>query len=330
MAAAEYYAGACMDMVPQHLLAPHMLHRAQTEQVGRRKDHVGVEQGRIMWLPGVESLPERAVRRAHGKGAVEEGIFNHPVVIVSRPIDDERSVHFHLVSYQLQQARTVTDILQITSLQGKKLDQLYPKSNEFHTSRRSWYLPISPSPDHPDANSKKAKKRFPTLALADAATLRWDSYVNIRHVYKIDWALLKPYSNLNTPRITLFQLDRESTVRMIAKGKVLTLYEPSEQLPIPGIRARSTAPPRLSTSADSASHTERDDEGLSSPDSDGESVASPSAPKTPITNESDFRTLTADGALGTERSPSETPDPKVKQSFLGRLFARLSLRRQKG
>ncbi|KAF2625436.1 hypothetical protein BU25DRAFT_309614, partial [Macroventuria anomochaeta] len=190
--------------------------RAQTEQIGR-KDDVDIAQGRIMWLPAVEDLPERAVRRAHGKGAVEDGIYNHPVVVVSRPLDDHHCVHFHL----------------ITSLQGKKLDQLYPKSNEFHTSRRSWYLPISPSPNHPDANSKKAKKRFPTLALADGASLRWDSYVNIRHVYKIDWRLLKPYSNLNTLWVTLFRLERESTVRMIAKGKVLTLYEPSEQVPVP-------------------------------------------------------------------------------------------------
>jgi hypothetical protein len=52
-----------------------------------------------MWLPALEDLPERAVRRAHGKGAVEEGIYNHPVVVVSRPLDDERCVHFHLVSF---------------------------------------------------------------------------------------------------------------------------------------------------------------------------------------------------------------------------------------
>ena len=99
MAAAEYYSGACMDMVPAHLLAPHMLQRAQSEQVGMRKGGDGIAQGRIMWLPAMEDLPERAVRRAHGKGAVEEGIYNHPVVVVSRPLDDERCVHFHLVSF---------------------------------------------------------------------------------------------------------------------------------------------------------------------------------------------------------------------------------------
>ncbi|KAJ4354721.1 hypothetical protein N0V95_003562 [Ascochyta clinopodiicola] len=158
----------------------------------------------------------------------------------------------------------------ITSLHGKKLDQLYPKSNEFHTSRRSWYLPISPSPEHPDAHSKKAKKRFPTLALADGATLRWDSYVNIRHVYKIDWTLLKPYANLNDPRMSHFRLDWESTVRMIAKGKILTLYEPGPQVPVPEVQKARTAP--ALTSTESASYVVRDMRRLSSSESDAAKV----------------------------------------------------------
>ena len=117
---------------------------------------------------------------------------------------------------------------------------------------------------------------------------------------------------------------------MIAKGKVLTLYEPSAQFPTPGLRTRATAPPRLSTSTDSGSHTERGNLGLGSPDSDSGSVASPISPQTPTTNKSDFQTLTADGALGTELPPSEPLDPKIRQSFLGRMAARLFSRRQKG
>lgn len=99
MAAAEYYSGACMEYVPKHLLAPPVLQRAQTEHVRRTTDDVEIAQGRIMWLPAAEDLPERAVRRAHGKGPVEDGIYNHPIVIVSRPLDDEQVVHFHLVSW---------------------------------------------------------------------------------------------------------------------------------------------------------------------------------------------------------------------------------------
>jgi hypothetical protein len=211
-------------------------------------------------------------------------------------------------------------------LQGKKLNQLYPKANEFHTSRRSWYLPISPSPDHPDANSKKAKKRFPTLALADGAALRWESYVNIRHVYKTDWANLKPYSNLDTPDITSFQFDRESITRMIAKGKVLTLYEPSAQVAAPGLQTRRTAPPRVLTST---SPLERGRLDLGSPVSEAGTVASSATTRTPTTCESDFRTLSGDGERSREAPPGEPSDPKTRQSCLGRVLAHLFSRCRK-
>jgi hypothetical protein len=56
-----------------------------------------VVQGQIFWLPPREELPEKAVRKAHGKGMVEEGIYNHPVVVISRPANDKDMVHFHLV-----------------------------------------------------------------------------------------------------------------------------------------------------------------------------------------------------------------------------------------
>lgn len=56
-----------------------------------------IVQGRVLWLPQKHELPEKAVRRAHGKGAVEEGIYNHPVVIISRPEEEPNIVHFHLV-----------------------------------------------------------------------------------------------------------------------------------------------------------------------------------------------------------------------------------------
>ncbi|KAJ4294382.1 hypothetical protein N0V90_008072 [Kalmusia sp. IMI 367209] len=187
--------------------------RASTQKEVKRIDESDLVPGRVFWLPPKEELPPRAVRRAHGKGAVEEGIYNHPVVVISRPAEEPQSIHFHI----------------ITSFQGKRLHEIYSKGNEFHASRRSWYLPISPSPVHPDATSKKMQKRFPTLELKDGATLRWDSYVNIRHVYKIDWALLKPYSNPDTPQIQTFRFDRESCDKMLAKTKVLTNYEPGPQ-----------------------------------------------------------------------------------------------------
>lgn len=172
-----------------------------------------IVQGRVLWLPQKHELPEKAVRRAHGKGAVEEGIYNHPIVIISRPEEEPNIVHFHL----------------ITSFQGKKLHEIYGKPNEFHASRRSWYLPVYPSPEHPDAQSKKSKKRFPTLDLADNAVLRWDSYVNLRHVYKIDWTFLRPYANPDTPSISQYRFEKESMIRLLAKSRFLTTYETGSQ-----------------------------------------------------------------------------------------------------
>lgn len=60
-----------------------------------------VAQGRIFWLPPREELLAKAVRRAHGRGAVDEGIYNHPVIVVSRPEEDPEMVHFQLVSTEV-------------------------------------------------------------------------------------------------------------------------------------------------------------------------------------------------------------------------------------
>jgi len=114
---------------------------------------------------------------------------------------------------------------------------MYGKANDFHQSRRSWYLPISPTPPHPDATSKKGKKRFPTLELSDNAVLRWDSYVNLRDVYKIDWSYLRPYGNTETQYHQDYRFHRESMIRLLAKGKQLTGYFPDQRQALEGIPA---------------------------------------------------------------------------------------------
>jgi hypothetical protein len=201
-----------------------------TRGFNRYFDESYAVQGRVLWLPAKDDLPERAVRRAHGKGAIEEGIFNHPIVVVSRPAEESNIIHFCLVGCCVDKSLYAhVDIFQITSFQGRRLDEMYNKSNEFHASRRSWYLPIVPTPDHPDAVSKKTKKHFPTLELANGETLRWNSYVNLRHVYKIDLSLLRPYTNPDFPATEAFRFERGSMTRMLAKGKSLTLYEPGSQ-----------------------------------------------------------------------------------------------------
>jgi hypothetical protein len=292
----------------------HSLERSQTEGGDRKVDETLVTQGTVLWLPAKEDLPERAVRRAHGKGAIEEGIFNHPIVVVSRPRDESHIIHFHLVSGPpIVQQGAVADRYQITSLQGKRLDQLYNKANEFHASRRSWFLPVAPTPDHPDALSKKTKKRFPTLQLSDDATLRWDSYVNIRHVYKIDLSLLRAYANPETTDVTAYQFERESLIRMIAKGKSLTLYEPGPQVPNPH-RAQSEPMPSLTGFTPSC---EDNISRVTSPVSDARIVAAQWPPLSCTDPQVDFRlpTTEKDGIPG---PPTKVPpDTDERYMFLG-------------
>jgi len=102
-------------------------------------------------------------------------------------------------------------------------------SSAYDVSRRTWFLPIAPSPDHPDATSKRASKRFPTLGLSHGAQLRWNSYVNIRHVYKIDWSLLKVYTNSESPNTQSFCFNKESRRFLAGRSKALTGYEPGPQ-----------------------------------------------------------------------------------------------------
>jgi hypothetical protein len=180
----------------------------------------------------------------------------------------------------------------LTSLQGKRLEQLYSKAHDFHTGRRTWYLPIAPTPDHPDALSKKTKKRFPTLELANGATLRWDSYVNIRHVYKIEMSLLKPYTNAECP-VEVFRFERESLIRMLAKGKTLTLYEPGPQFLNASLTRSRTEP--INASNDESHHAEDEMRKEWSPASDAISVPS-IVPSMESETQGDFREASTDGS----------------------------------
>lgn len=59
--------------------------------------------------------------------------------------------------------------------------------------------------------------------------------MNLRHVYRMEWAHLKPYSNPEAPSTLVYQFDRDSMIRLLAKSKQLTNYEPGPQR-----RSRST------------------------------------------------------------------------------------------
>ncbi|OCK85381.1 hypothetical protein K432DRAFT_283638, partial [Lepidopterella palustris CBS 459.81] len=177
-----------------------------------------VIQGQILWLPPFKEMPAGAVKRIRGKGPVEEGMFDHPLVVCSRPAKKQNLVQFHL----------------ITSFRGKKLNEIYGKSNKWHRKKRTHYLPISPTPAHPDGVSAHpegilARNPFPTLALANGSTLRWNSYVNVVEVFEVDWSLLQTHSNPNTPGVNKYRLDKESLEHLHRKSEELTKYVPGPQ-----------------------------------------------------------------------------------------------------
>lgn len=80
---------------------------ARSESVRTEKElqYTHIIQGVILFLPAESDLPKNAVRRAHGKGRIEDKIHNHPVVVISRPANESNIVHFHLVSESLLKAR---------------------------------------------------------------------------------------------------------------------------------------------------------------------------------------------------------------------------------
>lgn len=117
----------------------------------------------------------------------------------------------------------------ISSLQRKTVGDLYNISNEFHIGRRAGHIPITPPLDHSHASLQTTKKQFPTLRLVNGARLRSESYINIWNVYKIDWSLLRVYTNSETPDVEQFRFGHKSTRRLLTKTGILTKYEPGTQ-----------------------------------------------------------------------------------------------------
>ncbi|KAF2801420.1 uncharacterized protein BDZ99DRAFT_355642, partial [Mytilinidion resinicola] len=163
--------------------------------------------GRILWLPPFEEVPTGAVQRVRGKGPVDEKMFNHPVVICSRPWEASKGqdiygsmVHFHV----------------ITSFGGKTLTEMYGKTSDFHRNKRLGYLPIDPAPAHPDG--------LPSLFLSAGSQLRWNSYVNVAEIYAMDLNFLWMYSNKKMSGATDYHLGVKSVRQLRRRAETLTQY----------------------------------------------------------------------------------------------------------
>jgi hypothetical protein len=130
--------------------------------------------------------------------------------------------------------------------------------------------------------------------------LRWNSYVNLRHIYKIKWEHLRPYTNTDTPWSTHYRLERESMIRMLAKGKILTTYEPGTQLQRQGS-------PRPAETSIQPTIINRVDDDLHSPDLDAVStISSDDSECSPL--QSDFPFSKTEAAGNDDRPPKAPPD----------------------
>ncbi|KAK3502057.1 hypothetical protein B0T13DRAFT_219448 [Neurospora crassa] len=146
--------------------------------------------GRIMWLPHADEL-------SSSTGFSEES-HNHPVLVLSKKIPADGKV----------------DILFMTSFGGTDLETRHRYSN---AQLRGIYLPIDPSPPHPDNNIQlKLDHGVPAF--------KKNSYVNTRDRKKILFSLLRNY-------------DRHR------KNKIYTITDASYQIVVEHSGYREPIPP---------------------------------------------------------------------------------------
>jgi hypothetical protein len=127
----------------------------------------------ICWLPPFEE-------RFAAEG-LEKGCCDHPILILGvQEKEGRKETGFLIVCYPiyfiLETCLIVTT--QITSFGGKLLHEKYDKPRE-----RSRYLPIAPSPAHPD-NDK--------ILELDGDPLKYKSYVNIGEIRRCSMDIVQP------------------------------------------------------------------------------------------------------------------------------------------
>ncbi|KAF2123999.1 hypothetical protein P153DRAFT_351626 [Dothidotthia symphoricarpi CBS 119687] len=116
--------------------------------------------GSILWLPPKDEIPIEYHATAN---SIDDGCFNHPVVVLS-----------------VNRARTEVVVLIMTSFGGKDLQERHPRN----TQTRSMYIPVHPSKAHPDNDS--------LLFLRGDGRLPRNSYVTLNPQRTIHGGILKP------------------------------------------------------------------------------------------------------------------------------------------
>ncbi|KIW87692.1 uncharacterized protein Z519_11666 [Cladophialophora bantiana CBS 173.52] len=141
--------------------------------------------GHVFFLPRKRQIERARLRNS----SIADGCFYHPVLIIR--VDDHTDE---------------IKMLTITSFDGKGLESRHFKD----ASRRRRYLPIYPSPAHPESHNI-------TLYLAGNAELPKLSWVNTHNEIVADWRVLKPFkpSNVQGKRLYLTAASYENLLQHI-------------------------------------------------------------------------------------------------------------------
>ncbi|KAI2610314.1 uncharacterized protein GGS25DRAFT_256295 [Hypoxylon fragiforme] len=184
----------------------------------------GLFAGRILWLPPKSEITASSAAAddsdsdSDSDSKLDEGMCNHPVVVLSPHADGGKVVY-----------------LIMTSFNSQTLESRFPGHDRASTKNRQPYLPIEPAPAHPD-NGKR-------LRLARGApAMRKESYVRTRPQHRIRHAVLRPYERRRGPDLFL---DPDSYRELIAYA----MYTPPPphpasravpvSVPVPMVRERS-------------------------------------------------------------------------------------------
>lgn len=129
-------------------------------------------------------------------------------------------------------------------------------------------------------------------------------------MYKIDWTLLRPYANPDTPFGGSYRFERESMIRMLAKGRIVTTYETGTQYQRP-------ISPQFPTPYIHTRIMDEEMKPLRSPTSDSvSSITSERSSQSPPP-QSDFLDLAQAAPGSTRRPPREPPDEVAEKPHTG-------------
>lgn len=132
--------------------------------------------GSILWLPAKENIDGSLLAGSStDEGAIDEGAFNHPFLVLSLNSPKKMAVGFLL-----------------TSFHGQDLMERYPENPQYPNNLRirQNYLPISPSAVHPDLGI--------LIVLQGKRTLRAKSYIRTDKRVTISYGALIRYDRDGT------------------------------------------------------------------------------------------------------------------------------------